>query len=43
MRRQLWIEYPGTYYHIMSHGTGELWRNKSSDDLIKRLNKIDEV
>ena len=40
MRKQLWIEYPGEDYYVMSYGIGTLWQYKSSDDLMKLLNKI---
>lgn len=30
--RQLRIEYPGAFYHVMSHGTGDLWLYKTPED-----------
>ena len=30
--RQLRIEYPGALYHVMSHGTGDLWLYKTPED-----------
>ena len=32
MSRQLRIEYPGANYHVMSHGTGNLWLYKTPED-----------
>lgn len=32
MSRQLRLEYPGAFYHVMSHGTGNLWLYKTPDD-----------
>ncbi len=43
MSRQLRIEYPGAYYHVMSHGTGDLWLYKTPTDFKVFLELLFEV
>ena len=43
MSRQLRIEYPGAYYHVMSHGTGNLWLYKTPEDFKDFLELLIDV
>lgn len=43
MSRQLRIEYPGALYHVMSHGTGNLWLYKSEKDFQDYLDLLLDV
>ena len=39
MTRQLRIEYPGAFYHVMAHGNGFQWIYKS-DEHIKLFQEV---
>ncbi len=43
MARQLRIEYPGAFYHVMSHGNGFQWIYKSSDNFFNFVRLLLEV
>ena len=43
MPNQLRIEYPGAFYHVMSHGNGFQWIYKSSDNFIDFVYLLLEV